>query len=359
MYYPEQRAIANLTTIRRDVNLPDESTGVVRVKEGKRVDVRDVVANGVIPTGYVMLNGAGFFGLRKPENLAELMLVEVGDFVDEGVAIAGKHPERGKRLFAPVKGFIALVDNNGYIIMQQTPRMIDMEAGVRGRVASLVQGRGVTIEATGTQIHGLWGNGNRIISTLRMEPEGGLNRAAGDVLEMRFMGTVVVTRSPLTMQSFQIMQEQSFSGIIAPSMDSSLIETALQVSEVILLTEGFGDARMNTTTYNLLEDYDGQQATIDAQMPNRWEPRYPEIIINRQTRDGDRPTRPNVMLTLRTGMTVHLMREPHKGMNGRILDLPKSPMLLDNGLRVPSALVELVTGETIYVPLANLEVLSR
>jgi len=58
-------------------------------------------------------------------------------------------------------------------------------------------------------------------------------------------------------------------------------------------------------------------------------------------------------------MTVRMLREPNMGQTGRILDLPKSPILLDNGLRVLCAQVELVAGEQLYVPLANLEVLSR
>jgi hypothetical protein len=46
---------------------------------------------------------------------------------------------------------------------------------------------------------------------------------------------------------------------------------------------------------------------------------------------------------------------PHAGLTGKIVDLPKTPTLLDNGLRVPCAQVEFVAGETAFVPLANLE----
>jgi len=56
---------------------------------------------------------------------------------------------------------------------------------------------------------------------------------------------------------------------------------------------------------------------------------------------------------------VRMIREPYMGQTGIILDLPKAPVLLDNGLRVPCAQVELVAGDKLFVPLANLEVLGR
>jgi hypothetical protein len=58
-------------------------------------------------------------------------------------------------------------------------------------------------------------------------------------------------------------------------------------------------------------------------------------------------------------MEIRLKRDPNMGTTGKIVDLPESPILLDNGLRVMAAQVQLVTGETMFVPLANLEVLGR
>lgn len=358
MFYPDQRAASPLTIIRREVNLPDEAVGVVRTSEGKRVDVRDIIANGVIPAGCVIVEAARFFGLKKPEALEDLMLVQKGDVVDDKKPLAGKNPNRGKRLFSPIRGVVSDVID-GRIILQEIPQLLDLEAGVRGRVTQVNQGRGVVIEAVGGHIQGIWGNNRRIIATLRIEPEGGLNQQLGDVLEMRYMGAVVVTRSPLTRRTFRVMEEQNFAGIIAPSMDASLRSLALKMEAVVLLTEGFGNIRMSAVTFNMLNEHEGQQATVDAQNPNRWETRRPEVIISVATKEGQRPSRPNVMLTLRTGMTVRVTREPFMGQTGNILDLPKMPTLLDNGLRVPCAQVELVAGETIFVPLANLEVLAR
>jgi hypothetical protein len=358
MYYPDQRYASSFTVIRRECLLPEDAIGTVRITEGKRVDIRDVVASGVLPSCHVVLEAASYFGLRKPEALDGLMLVEPGDVVEERQVLAGKNPNRGKRLLAPFKAVVAQVEN-GRIILQEMPELINLEAGVRGRVVRVHPGRGVVVEAEGALVQGVWGNNRHTIATLRLEPDGGLAGVVSDALDMRYSGALVVTRSPLTMRGLEVMEEHSFSGVIAPSMDSSLGLAALDTTRVILLTEGFGNMRMSVAVFNMLVELEGHQATIDARMSSRWESRFPELVINISGKEGQRPSLPNVMLSLREGMTVRVTREPFVGYTGRVLHLPKTPILLDNGLRVPCAQVELVAGETIVVPLANLEVLGR
>jgi hypothetical protein len=359
MYYPDQRFIAPLTLIRRRAYLPEEATGSVQINEGRHVDLHDVVAEGLVPAPYYLIDAARFFR-RRPSAVESLLLVELEEPVDEGQVIAGRSRGRGKRLFAPAKGSITEIDDAGRLLFRATPQVLALEAGVRGRIAEVEAGRGVVIEAVGARVQGVWGNDRRTISTLRAGPDDGLATIRSDALETRYRGVAMITRQPLDAMSFLVMDEQGFAAVIAPSMDASLITEAMESRSAVLLTEGFGSIRMNATTYGLLTDFEGQQATIDAHLPTRWETRSPEVIINRRAEEGgQRPSRPNPMLTLRTGMTVRVTREPFAGFTGRVVDLPKSPVLLDNGLQVPCANVELIVGETITVPLANLEVLGR
>jgi transcription antitermination factor NusG len=358
-HYPEQRYASRLTIIRREVLLPEESTGAVTVEEGKRVDIRDVVAQGVKPSKRRILDVKTFFGIRKASEAEKLILVEVGDVVDDVQPLAGKSATRGKRLFSPVKGIISGIDN-GRIILQEMPEITDLEAGVRGRVSQILPGRGAIIETQGAQIQGVWGNDQRTIATLRVEPDEGVENIYTDQLDMKYTGAMLVSRRPIKALTISVMEEQDFAGIIAPSMDYSLRETALKANGVIFLTEGFGTARMSRAILNLLGEFEGQQVTVDAYEPRPWETRRPEIIVNvAGTKGGEAPSRPNMMLALRTGMTVRITRDPYAGQTGRIVDLPKSPVLLENGLRILSAQLELPGGETIYVPLQNLEVLGR
>ena len=360
MYYPDQRYASPLTIIRRECRLPEEASGSVKLKvsAGERVDVRDIVATGSRPAPYIIIEAARFFGLRRPQDLDKLVRMNLGDRVEAGQVIAGKSLTRGKRLYSPVTGYIAYI-GDGRIIMQEMAETISLEAGVRGRVAAIEEGRGVSIDAVGAQIQGVWGNDRNVIATLEMMPEAGIQAITSNSLETRFSGAMLVTRNPLTAEMVQAIAEQDFAGIIAPSMDATLLEAVLALRGAVILIDGFGDMRMSAAIYNLLESFAGHQATVDANQPNRWESRYPEVIINLPANTEERPSRPSGLLALRPGMSVRVTREPHLGATGRVTKIPKNPTRLPNGLRLPCAQVELVIGETVFVPLANLELLGR
>lgn len=355
-YHPDQRFVTPLTLVHRRVLLPQDALGTVSVRDGQRVDPRDVVVQGVLPSRHVIVEGAEFFGLKKRENLASLLLVEIGDPVDTRQPIAGKSATRGKRLFSPVRGLLAAV-TDGRIIIQEMPELVRLEAGVRGRVTEVIPGRGVVIETPGALIQGVWGNDRRTLATLRIEPDDGLENISADALEMQYVGAVVVTRRPLRAIGLAVMQDQGFSGIIAPSMDADLRDQALRMEAPLLLTEGFGSAQMSSAVFNLLTEFDRKQVVVDAVTPTRANTRRPEVIIPQVVEQ--RPAGANPLVTLRKGVEVRIIRPPHLGATGRIVDLPKTPYLIDNGLRVPCAQVELVTGGTVPVPLANLEYYGR
>jgi hypothetical protein len=358
MYYPEQRYVSPLIVIRRRCSLPDKAIGTVNVSEGERVDVRDVIAHGVITTHYYILDGAKFFKLRNPDQLDDLLFVDVGDVVKEEDVLAGKKAKKGKRLFSPVRGIVAAIDK-GRVILQAMPEMIDLEAGIRGRVVSIQPGSGVEVEATGAQVQGVWGNDRTVIATLQTEPEDGMESLSGDSLDMRFASAIILSRQPITADKLKIMKDKNLSGIIAPSMDSSLLDIALEANGAILLTEGFGNIGMSSAIYNILANFEGHQVTVAADKLDRQGLNSPEVIVNTQPKDEQRPARPNVMLALRPGTEVRITRTPYTGLTGTVIDLPKVPVLMENGLRIKCAKVELVVGETIFVPLANIEVLGR
>ena len=358
MPYPEQRHTLAWTTIRRERMLPEYAIGTISAVKGQQVNLRDIVARGNVPSRFVFVEAMHALRLRKPEDLDELIIPDIGELVEEGQVLAGRRPDRGRRVFSPVNG-IFVHTAEGRIIIQETPDMVTLEAGLVGQVIETFPTRGVVIEAYGALIQGVWGNGGRVIGALRSEPADGLDSIFEETLEQRYSGTVVWTRRALKETSLMVLENQSIGGVIAPSMDPALVDRALGLNAAIILTEGFGDFRMNATLINLLEGFNDRQATMDATTPGRWEDvRRPEVLINLPAR-GERPPAPATGQALRVGQSVRLTRAPYAGSIGEITNLPKPPQMMDNGLRVPCARVLMVTGETALVPLANLEVLGR
>lgn len=351
-YYPQQRYVSAMARIKREALLPEEAVGSVRVEQGQRVDIRDNVARGLIPARHIIIEAARQLGLRHSDELGDLLLVERRRRVEAGTAIAGRDANRGKRVFAPVDGIVVYV-GDGRIIMQAMPEIINLQAGVRGVVTRVYENRGISILAIGAVVQGIWGNGRNVVAPLRLQPPEGVEYMVREALEQAYRNEVVITNVPLNAATLEVATVRSFAGIIAPSMDADLIATALAAPFAILLTEGFGQYRMNNPVYSLLQELEGFQATVDAYLPRRWSARQPEVVINRPpSKDYDQQ---QLERALRVGMTVRIIREPYMGQTGQIIDLPNQPTLLDNGLRVKCACVELLPDDRVAIPLASLE----
>lgn len=354
-YYPEHRHLLEKTAIRRERLLPDDVGGEVVVSSGARVALRDVVARGGAPAPFALIDAAKHFGLKDPEKLYDLLEVRIGEQVIEGDLLAGENGRRGKRLYSPISGHVVEI-TQGHIILQESVPAIELEAGLNGSVISIRKGRGVLIEAYGAVLQGMWGNNRRGIGTIRFEPSDGIESLYKDMIETNYRGIVIVTRRPLRLSSFSVIEDRGFSAVIAPSMEPDLIEEALDSVSAILLTEGFGSQRMSNTNAQFLEELQGRQATVDAVLPTLLESRRPEVVITVPLQPGERPLAPNLNAVMQVGSAVRLAGGEAAGMVGHVLSLPKDPILLENGLYVPCALVELVTGEKVHIPLANIEV---
>ncbi len=357
-FYPDQRHALPLTTIRRERLLPEDAIGELEAREGERVDLRDVVARGSVPSRYVFIEALAYFGFRNESQLDAVRLVEAGDLVEQDQVIAGKASGRGRRLLSPVTGVVSYI-GEGRIIIQETPEPVEMQAGLIGQVISVRERRGVVIETTGAVLQGIWGNGRLVIGALMMEPDDGIENIYSDQIDMQFRSAVVVTRRPLKATTLRVIAEQGLTGVIAPSMDIGLIDAAKTMRAALLLTDGFRGARMNQFTHSFLENLAGKQATVDAALPDRFEARRPEIIVNLPPKAGQRPRPPDTDLPLQVGLSVRLTRGEHAGQVGNIAHLPKTPYLLENGLRLHCAQVQFATGESVFVPVANFEVFGQ
>ena len=203
----------------------------------------------------------------------------------------------------------------------------------------------------------MWGNGPTVIATLRLEPMGGIDVMATDVLDSTYRNEIVVSTRPLTYASFGVMEARAFAGVIAPGMDIGMLPLAEKTSRAIMLTDGFGAQKMNTVAYELLKEFDSNLGTLNASKPTRANLLRPELVVNRMNDDSLKL--PSPYETLRPNARVRVTREPHIGQSGKVTDISKMPQLLESGLRAIVATVSLTnTGQIVKVPLANLEAIG-
>jgi hypothetical protein len=354
-YFPEQRHLLQQATFRRDRLLPNEASGVLEIGRGDRVDLRTVVARGEATAPYTILDVVKALKLRSVDDVEKVLKVGVGDTVTQNEMLASKDKRNRKGLRSPIDGTVAYI-SAGRIILRAHSDPMQVEAGMTGQVVEIRRGRGALIEGLGAVMQGVWGNGKRGIGIIRLEPEDGLEHIYGSEFESPFRGAIVVTKRSLRRTSLDVMADQGLAGIIAPSIEPELVQAALESPRAILLTEGFGQQRMGGAVYQFLVGLQGQQATIDGVLPGVLEARRPEVIVKVPINPGERPPAARIDTVLQRNMQVRLTRGDFAGNMGEVVDLPQNTVLLENGLRVFCAQVKLLTGETVNVPLENLEV---
>ena len=355
-YYPDHTFILGLTTIRRERRLPPSALGHATARDGSHVEAQDIVLTGSLPGDFMIVDALEPLGLKKAEQLTEEMInVQAGNTVEKGRVLA----QNGKRMLrAPVNALIAQVDN-GQIILQANPVHIDIEAMCPGEITSVRGNTEVLLETVGALIQCAWGNGKRAYSQYKMEPEGGIETMPDDSMLSQFRNNAVILNHPIqSFKTFSVAVVQEMTAIVAPSMRADLREMALRQPIPIILTEGFGDLQMSDLVYNLLRDNVGRPAMYDASEPERWSPNRPEIVIPLPY-GGSLPPSPETDQPLTEGAQVRMRRAPYPGMSGRVRRLVDTPRAVENGLRLPGAEVQLSDGRTVFVPLANLELLGR
>src|SRR5690606_37406522 len=152
--------------------------------------------------------------------------------------------------------------------------------------------------------------------------------------------------------------EQRVRGIIAPAMRASLIEkaTALETTSIVL-TEGMDLRVTPDAIFNLLQHPDGREAVLIATEMERRQRNRPAAIIP-PLAPSELPTTPRVGDPVRVGARVRLLRAPYAGLVGVVSALPLRPGVVESGLKVHGALVDLGGGRVVFAPLANLELLG-
>lgn len=355
-YFPEQRHLLPITTIRRARMLPNAAGGAVEVTRNQRVSLLDTVARGEALAPFTLVDVARALGLKPDDARLETMIqvgdgseVSAGDLLAEG---------RGRKVPSPVAGRVAVVWR-GQVVLQELVPTIDLPAGVNGTVVDVRPGRGAVVEGYGGVLQGVWGNGRRGVGSLRMEPRDGIESlVAESAFESDLRGSLVVCRRPLAALTLEAAADQGISGLIAPSLPPKVRAAALAAPLAVMVVEGFGSARMGTSANQFLETNEGRQASLDAATPAPLESRVPELIVSVPFDPNDRPGAPNLNVALYSGLTVRVIRAEGNSSIGTITNLPKMPIIMENGIRVSCAVVTLVTGEQITAPVVNLEVIG-
>jgi hypothetical protein len=239
-------------------------------------------------------------------------------------------------------------------------------AGIMGHVTTTVVGQSVTVEGVATLMHGVVGVGGPTAGALYTIPR-------GESLAVAYIphGCVLLhpTRAPLML--LQRALAAGAAGVIAASMTALELEafaradlmtlleglappTAPQPLTVIL-TEGVGDATMDSTFWHMLTRRSGDVVLLNGQtLPHR--AIRPEILLSLPA--GSAPLSPPLPSSIVAGSVARIWSGSARGARGRITHLFAHEGESDAGQWEPRAQLTLADGASVIAPLHQLDVIG-
>jgi hypothetical protein len=256
---------------------------------------------------------------------------------------------------APKSGTV-VVAGGGQVLLQLEGEFSELKAGYSGIVSDIIGDRGVVIESVGSLIQGVWGNGKTNFGLINVLAKAVDDVVTPEMMELSLRGSVLVGCYCESEKVLRSAEDLPIRGMILASLDSSLVDVALKMSYPILLIEGFGKLPMNPDAFKILTASAMREAAVNAESWDRIGNSRPEVVITLP--EGSLPEIPSEGVSFSVGQTVRVVSPPYKCMFGTLTNLPQSLSVLPSGLRAQLAEVRLLNGDTIQVPMANLEIIG-
>ncbi len=364
--------IKGFESITKERVLPVE--GTVYLKEGDGVGFDTVVARSKIPGDPQMINVAETLGV-DPGMIDGFLKKKPGDRVKKGEVIAQDKALFGliKRfVYSPIDGNIETIsDVTGQAIVREDPIDIEVDSYIRGKVSTVIPGKGVRVTTNAAIVQGIFGIGGESFGELAIAVASPTERLTAEKIIDAHREKIVVGGSFVSEEAFMKAKSVGAKGIIVGGIDvEELIDILKEdigvaitgeedVGLTLVVTEGFGEMPMSARAFNLLKSLEGSSASINGTTQIRAGVIRPEIIVpydesRKAGAEGD-----ELAHGMRPGTVVRIIRDPYFGKIAAITGLPIELVKVETESLVRVATVRLDDGSEATIPRANLEVIEE
>jgi hypothetical protein len=347
--------------------------GELLVKVGDEVTEGQSVARAYLPGDSELLKVSSLLGI-EPEDLPVVLRKKIGDSVKEGETIANYSAFFGlikKSVESPVSGTIeSISDITGRVLIRGPPKPLEIDAYIPGLIVDIIPREAVVIETNAGILQGIFGIGGETHGEIKIAVDSYQDELRDEHVSSEDAGKILVGGSEVTCKTLQKAAKVGIKGIIVGGIkDVELFAfTGTEIGVAItgnedlgitfMVTEGFGKMNMSKRSFNLLKEFEGQQAAMNGATQIRAGVMRPEIIIphgtlSKQSGDVD------LSDGLTGGTPVRIIREPYFGALGAITSLPVELQRLESESYVRVAEVILETGEKVIIPRANVEIIEE
>lgn len=350
-----QARVLSLTRMQRQRVLP--IPGEVMVTAGTRVDGIEIIARANAVEHLRPIPLARYMRLNET-TLQKHLLKLPGEYVQSRDIVASKPEYLGtlRRIYrAPGNGRFASLQGT-WVTFDMSDEPFRLRALYRGTVVSVLPRRGVVIEVVGAMAQGAWGIGEAD-GVLKPMVETANAVLMEEKIDLGVRGAVMLAGAGITNAAIRRAVEEQAAGLIVGSLHAAQRDLVIAQNLPTLVTEGFGERAMANQTFQMLTSHAEEEIALNGSVPI--EEMRPEVFIPaKPTSGGAVVGLPPPTLTAQLGARVRIIAEPHPREVGKISGLISTAQLLENGLFAWGAEIELGSGERVFVPWENFELID-
>jgi hypothetical protein len=277
---------------------------------------------------------------------------------------------------APTTGTVESISGvTGQVMLRGDPLPLQLHAFLTGTVVEVVEAEGATIEAEASFVQGIFGIGGEAFGPIRLACKRPDENLSAGALTAEMRGAVVVGGGRVTAEALTRGVSAGVSAIVTGGIDDQDLRDFLgydlgvattgseKAGLTLIVTEGFGEIAMAARTFELLASREGSEAAVTGATQIRAGVLRPEIVVPWEGKTAatraDAPTRaPALGSTLAPGVSVRIIRDPYFGIIGTAASIPEKPQVLGSGSKARVLEVQLPSGEKVFVPRANVELIE-
>jgi hypothetical protein len=360
------------TVLKKERRLP--LPGEILASKGDRVDAEHVVARTDLPGNVQTLNVAGLLGIL-PDETEEAMLKKPGDTIEKDEILAQSKGFFGlfkSTVKSPINGAIENISKiTGQVILREPPIPVEVIAYIDGEIIDVIKNEGVVIQTSGSFIQGIFGIGGETIGILDSAVDNPDTVLTENEISEKFKDKVIIGGSMVTFDALEKARTVGVKGIVVGGVEDGDLKKFMgydigvaitgseQVGLTLIVTEGFGKLSMAKRTFDLLKSLVGKKTSINGATQIRAGVMRPELIVPFDATEKKKSSDISSGTGLDTGMRVRIIREPHFGAIGTVVELPVELAQIETEAHVRVLKVELENKEIITLPRANVEIIEE
>ena len=190
-----------------------------------------------------------------------------------------------------------------------------------------------------------------------------------ELLNESHKGKIVVGGSFISLKAFKKAMSLNVSGVVVGGFNYYDLEDILgytlgvaitgseDINTSLVVTEGYGKIKMGDRTYSLLAEHNEDFVSINGATQIRAGVIRPEIVITLKNKNKIKEIESKSEKGIGEGSLVRVIRAPHFGAMGTVVELPSKLQKMESETMVRVAKIK-IEQDILTIPRSNLEMVE-